>query len=109
MRWKDSDANDEEEKPIILFLEKEMLSLTGFLIVYKKELRGGKFWDIAHDLDVLGEPLPHIGILFLWLDKITCIAVQPCVPRLSSTHFATGRVLMMFNHPINCQSPQHLH
>jgi hypothetical protein len=62
MRWKGSDANDEEEKPRILFSEKGMLSLNGFLIVYEKELQGGKFWGIAHDLDVLGEPLPHIGI-----------------------------------------------
>jgi hypothetical protein len=62
MGWKDSDANDKEEKPRISFLEKGMLSLNGFLIVYKKELWGGEFWGIAHDLDVLGEPLLHISI-----------------------------------------------
>jgi hypothetical protein len=39
-----------------------MLGLNGFLIVYNKELQGGKFGGMAHDLDVLGKPLPHIGI-----------------------------------------------
>jgi hypothetical protein len=42
MGWKDSDANDEEEKPRISLSEKVsekgMLSLNGFLIVYEKEL-----------------------------------------------------------------------
>jgi hypothetical protein len=46
---------------------------------------------------------------YLRLDTIACIAVQPSVLWLSSTHFATGRVLMTLNHPITCQSPQHLH
>jgi hypothetical protein len=51
-----------------------MLSLNGFLIVYKKELRGGKFWGIAHDLDVLGKPLLHIGIFVAQYDCKHCSA-----------------------------------
>jgi hypothetical protein len=74
MGWKDSDANGEEEKPRITLPEKGVLSLNGFLIVYEKELRGGKFWGIAHDLAVLGEPLPHVGIFAARYDRMYCSA-----------------------------------
>lgn len=35
-----------------------VLTLEGFSAVYLAELRAGKFWGIAHDFHVLGDPLP---------------------------------------------------
>jgi hypothetical protein len=61
-----------------LFSEKGMLGLNGFLIVYNKELQGRKFGDMAHDLDVLGKPLPHIGIFAaLYVHMYCSVALRP--------------------------------
>jgi hypothetical protein len=46
------------------------LSFDGFRTVYEKELRQGKFWGIAYDLAVLGEPLPDAGIYEARYDRI---------------------------------------
>jgi hypothetical protein len=38
--------------------------------VYQKELSGGKFWGIAHDMQVLGDPLPDAGLFTSRFDRI---------------------------------------
>ena len=47
-----------------------VLTLDGFINIYESELQLGKFWGIAHDLAVLGEPLPLIGIFQARFDRI---------------------------------------
>lgn len=55
-----------------------MLSLTNFIDVYEAELKAGKFWGIAHDLAVLGEPLVDAGVFESRYDRIYCsAAAQP--------------------------------
>lgn len=49
-----------------------LLSLDGFLNVYLQELQGGKFWGIAYDLQVLGEPLSNVGIFTARYDRMYC-------------------------------------
>lgn len=57
-----------------------LLSLDGFLQVYLEELRGGKFWGIAHDLAVLGEPLPDDALFTARYDRMYCsAALRPTV------------------------------
>lgn len=73
MGWKEPGQDDQMEAKITL-PENGMLSLDGFLTVYEKELRGGKFWGIAHDLAVLGEHLPHVGIFKGRYDRMYCSA-----------------------------------
>lgn len=48
------------------------LPLSGFIHVYEEELRGGKFWGIAHDMAVLGEALPDAGVFRARFDRIYC-------------------------------------
>ena len=48
------------------------LTLAGLIRVYESELRGGKFWGIAYDLAVLGEPLPDAGVFQSRYDRIYC-------------------------------------
>jgi len=45
-------------KPRIFLPPNGILTLEGFINVYQDELNAGKFWGIAHDLALLGEPLP---------------------------------------------------
>lgn len=55
-----------------------LLSLQGFLNVYLEELQGGKFWGIAYDLAVLGEPLPAAGLFSARYDRMYCsVALRP--------------------------------
>lgn len=49
-----------------------ILSREDFISIYEEELRGGKFWGIAHDLAILGEPLPQAGIFRSRFDRIYC-------------------------------------
>lgn len=54
------------------------LSLDGFIKVYDAELQQGKFWGIAYDMAVLGEPLPQAGVFQARFDRIYCSsAVTP--------------------------------
>ena len=58
--------------------ETGMLTLDGFLTVYLKELQQGKYWGIAHDLALLGEPLPDTGTFTARYDRMYCtIALVP--------------------------------
>jgi hypothetical protein len=50
------------------------LTLRDFVDVYEAELRAGKFWGIAHDAAVLGEPLPVSGVFESRYDRIYCSA-----------------------------------
>lgn len=80
MGWKDDnpDASFEERKKLIRLPPNGLLSLDGFINVYEEELRGGKFWGIAHDLAVLGEPLPDVGVFNARFDRMYCSeSVQP--------------------------------
>lgn len=72
----DSD-NDRDDKPPQLPAD-GLLSLQDFVDIYEEELRAGKFWGIAHDLAVLGEPLPNAGVFESRYDRIYCSsAVRP--------------------------------
>lgn len=66
-----SNKEDEDTKKYEL-PEGSLLYLEGFLRVYEEELRGGKFWGIAHDLAVLGEPLPDRGVYESRYDRMYC-------------------------------------
>lgn len=72
MGWKDCnpEASFEERKQYVKLPRGGFLSLDGFIKVYEEELRGGKFWGIAHDLSVLGEPLPDAGLFKARFDRI---------------------------------------
>lgn len=67
MGWNDttSEGNESEDdaavKSVIILPRDKTLSLSGFLNVYTGELRGGKFWGIAYDLSIMGQPLPSLG------------------------------------------------
>lgn len=64
MGWKDPNPKTsfENQKARIELPKAGVLSLEGFVEVYRKELRAGKFWGVAHDMAVLGDPLPDIGV-----------------------------------------------
>ena len=72
--WKDVHGDDENaadmEKIKITLPQDGVLTLDGFIKIYESELQQGKFWGIAHDLVVLGEPLPTIGIFQARFDRI---------------------------------------
>ncbi len=80
MGWKDpnpgisegDDISAEELKARIQLPHDGLLSLDGFIQVYEQELRGGKFWGIAHDMAVLGESLPDAGVFHARFDRIYC-------------------------------------
>ena len=67
----DGDTNEEFERPRVVPTE-SYLSLEGFQMVYTQELRQGKFWGIAHDLAILGEPLPDVGNYEGRYDRLYC-------------------------------------
>lgn len=87
MGWKepkveDNDDNEgkEKEKPKIYIPEDGILTMDGFLNVYRDELRGGKFWGINYDLAVMGEMLPSVGIFRARFDRLFCsTALVPTV------------------------------
>jgi len=62
-----------EEKKARIFLPPDgILTLEGLCRVYADELRQGKFWGIAYDLAVLGEPLPDVGMFTARYDRMYC-------------------------------------
>jgi hypothetical protein len=74
-----SEATEEEDpmedlKKRIQLPQDGVLTLDGFMTVYLKELQQGKFWGIANDLAVLGEPLPDIGTFTARYDRMYCSA-----------------------------------
>ena len=75
-----SEATTEDDDPMedlkkrIQLPQDGVLTLDGFLTVYLKELQQGKFWGIANDLAVLGEPLPDIGTFTARYDRMYCSA-----------------------------------
>lgn len=72
----DNDKSEQQEKkkekPRIFIPENGILTMDGFLNVYRGELRGGKFWGIASDLAVMGEMLPNIGVFEARYDRMYC-------------------------------------
>lgn len=74
MGWTEPEPTKDEDgievKPRIVLPERGILTLQGFQNVYESELRGGKFWGIAHDLWVMGEELPQIGLFEARYDQM---------------------------------------
>lgn len=71
----ESDSNDttkETVRPPIIIPPNSTLSLASFNKVYQMELHQGKFWGIAHDLAVLGEPMPDAGLYKARFDRMYC-------------------------------------
>jgi hypothetical protein len=71
MGWR-SDGDDDKAK--IKLPPGGLLSLEGFINVYESELRQGKFWSLAYDMAVLGEPLPDVGVFEARYDRMYCSA-----------------------------------
>lgn len=65
-------AEEPNEKPRITLPQDGVLSLLGWLNVYIFELRGGKFWGIAYDLSIMGQPLPRVGRFEARFDRMYC-------------------------------------
>ena len=72
MGWRDPNPEESfaEQKVRITLPRNGVLSLEGFIAVYQKELSGGKFWGICHDVAVLGEPLPDVGVFKARYDRM---------------------------------------
>jgi endonuclease/exonuclease/phosphatase family metal-dependent hydrolase len=72
MGWVDPNPEDpwEVRKKRVQIPQDGILTLSGFINVYQKELSGGKFWGIAHDMQVLGDPLPDAGLFTCRYDRI---------------------------------------
>lgn len=82
MGWKapagSEDLKHDELKKLVTLPEEGVLSLDGFIAVYQKELEGGKFWGIHHDLSILGDPLEDLGLFSARFDRMYCCeSVQP--------------------------------
>lgn len=80
MGWKPpkEEMTNNELRAVIELPPHGLLSLQGFLNIYLEELRGGKFWGIAYDLAVLGEPLPDAGLFSARYDRMYCsVALRP--------------------------------
>ncbi len=80
MGWSDPNPEDpwDVRKKRIEIPKDGVLTLEGFQNVYQKELEGGKFWGIAHDMAVLGDPLPDVGLFTARYDRIYCTtALRP--------------------------------
>ncbi len=65
-------SDEAAAKPRITLPSDGLLSLEGFLNVYIGELRGGKFWGIAYDLSIMGQPLPAVGRFEARYDRMYC-------------------------------------
>lgn len=71
MGWVDDNPDTpEEEKQVICLPENGILTLDAFKSIYQKELDGGKYWAIAHDMAVLGDPLPEAGTFAARYDRM---------------------------------------
>ena len=82
MGWKppQEGMSADEIKEIISLPSEGILTLEGFIAVYQRELTGGKFWSINHDLSILGEPLENLGLFTARYDRMYCTgAVKPAV------------------------------
>ncbi|GKY93184.1 hypothetical protein MPSEU_000286300 [Mayamaea pseudoterrestris] len=80
MGWKDDGKSDgkggsDAAKDRIKLPQDGVLNYDGFVNVYQAELRQGKFWGIAYDMAVLGEPLPDVGLFQSRYDRMYCSAV----------------------------------
>jgi exonuclease III len=72
------DLSPNELKKHITLPADGILSQDGFIAVYQRELNGGKFWGIHHDLSILGEPLDDLGLFTARYDRMYCSStVQP--------------------------------
>lgn len=112
-----SEENDEEtylgKKQEVTLPEDGILTLSGFLNVYLQELRGGKFWGIAYDLHVMGEPLPYKGVFEARYDRmyfsssLSAIAVLdtlsavPCPNNLEPSDHLPVAATFKINHNLN--------
>lgn len=73
MGWTaDPNVDPAEEKLRITLPRDGILTLDGFIEVYQQELSRGKFWGICHDIAVLGQPLPDIGVFRARYDRMYC-------------------------------------
>jgi endonuclease/exonuclease/phosphatase family metal-dependent hydrolase len=72
MGYVDPNPDDpwEVRKQRVELPEDGILTLEGFVQVYQKELSGGKFWGIAYDMEILGDPLPDVGLFVSRYDRI---------------------------------------
>lgn len=80
MGWQDENPDDpwQDRKSRIQLPDHGILTLEGFRNVYQKELEGGKFWGIAHDMAVLGDAIPDQGLFSARYDRMYCSrAIQP--------------------------------
>lgn len=68
--YENPDESYEEKKKRVKLPEEGVLTLEGFINVYRKELEAGKFWGIGHDMAVLGDPLPDDGVFTARFDRI---------------------------------------
>mmetsp|Transcript_39057 Transcript_39057/g.94466 ORF Transcript_39057/g.94466 Transcript_39057/m.94466 type:complete len:439 (-) Transcript_39057:1520-2836(-) len=66
----DQSESWEVRKKRICIPDDGVLTLDGFIRVYQKELEGGKFWGISHDMNILGDPLPDKGLFCSRYDRI---------------------------------------
>eukprot|EP00588_Corethron_pennatum_P006020 CAMPEP_0194292874 /NCGR_PEP_ID=MMETSP0169-20130528/46663_1 /TAXON_ID=218684 /ORGANISM="Corethron pennatum, Strain L29A3" /LENGTH=519 /DNA_ID=CAMNT_0039041205 /DNA_START=79 /DNA_END=1638 /DNA_ORIENTATION=- len=71
-------------KKLITLPPRSVLTFRHFVDVYTKELRGGKFWGICHDLAVMGEALPDAGLFTGRYDRMYCTS-NLCVNRVYDT------------------------
>lgn len=76
MGWEDPNPEDSYDirKRRVQLPQDGFLTLQGFQNVYQKELCSGKFWGIAHDMGVLGDPLPDLGLFEARYDRMYCSA-----------------------------------
>jgi hypothetical protein len=78
MGWKDGGKLKDDENSRIELPRGGLLSLEGFINVYQQELKQGKFWGIAYDMDVLQDPLPNAGLFTSRFDRMYCsTAIRP--------------------------------
>jgi hypothetical protein len=80
MGWSDPNPDDplEIRKMRVVLPDRGILTLEGFQNVYRKELDAGKFWGIAHDMAILGDPMPDKGLFTARYDRMYCsTALQP--------------------------------
>lgn len=65
---------DKDKRPPIVIPDDGILTPEDFVGVYLDELRQGKFWGIAWDLAMLGEPLPVDDVFRGRYDRMYCSA-----------------------------------
>lgn len=83
-------------KKRITLPENGVLTLEGFIAVYQRELNGGKFWGINHDLSILGEPLEDLGLFTARYDRMYCSeALRP----IAILHFECDKPCPNDNEP----------